>query len=90
LFYLTLDSSVIAVDVEKKPIFDFGTPKILFQSKYVGFSFGEGTPWDIHPDGKRFLMMKTTAATDAAVGQQLKINIILNWFEELKQRVPVD
>jgi serine/threonine-protein kinase len=90
LFYLSLDNSVMAVDVETKPIFDYGTPKILFQSKYVGFSFGGGTPWDIHPDGKRFLMMKATAATDAAGGQQPKINIVLNWFEELKQRVPVD
>ncbi len=40
--------------------------------------------WDISPDGKRFLMLK-----DAAVEGSRKINIVLNWFEELKQRVPV-
>jgi serine/threonine-protein kinase len=90
LFYLGLDNSVMAVDVETEPIFDYGAPKILFQSQYVGFAYSEGTPWDIHPDGKRFLMMKTTAAADAAVGRQTKINIVLNWFEELKERVPVD
>ena len=90
LFYLGLDNSVMAVDVETKPIFDYGTPKVLFQSKYVGFAFATGTPWDIHPDGKRFLMMKPTVTPDAAVGQQLKIIVVTNWFEELKERVPVN
>jgi hypothetical protein len=28
-------------------------------------------------------------AEPAAVGPRQKINIVLNWFEELKQRVPV-
>ena len=45
--------------------------------------------WDISPDGKRFLMMKEPAATASAGGGPRKINIVLNWFEELKQRVPV-
>ena len=63
-----------------------GTPEELFRGTYVGFNPTD-FPWDIHPDGNRFLMIKTTAAT---VGQQAKINIVLNWFEELKQRVPVE
>ena len=51
----------------------------------------EGSPWDIHPDGNKFLMMKppvSAGATSPAEGPR-KINIVLNWFEELKQRVPV-
>ncbi len=36
--------------------------------------------YDVHPDG-RFLMTTDTS------GHQ--INIVLNWFEELKERVPV-
>ena len=49
-----------------------------------------GTPWDISPDGKRFLMMKAAASRPRppSAGPR-KINIVLNWFEELKQRVPV-
>jgi hypothetical protein len=39
-------------------------------------------------DGKRFLMMKEVSAASAGGGPQ-KINIVLNWLEELKQRVPV-
>ena len=47
----------------------------------------EGHPWDIGRDGKRFLMMKEVVSTAAAENPR-KINIVVNWFEELKQRVP--
>ncbi len=36
--------------------------------------------YDVHPDG-RFMML-----TDTSLHQ---INVVLNWFEELKERVPV-
>jgi Tol biopolymer transport system component len=91
LFYLSADNSVMAVAVETKPTISFGTPKMLFKSTYLGLTSASGTPWDIHPDGKRFLMIKPsapTAATPGAATPRPKINIVLNWFEELKQRVP--
>jgi hypothetical protein len=50
------------------------------------------TPWDIHPNGKKFLMIKPAASAGAATtaaSPQPKITIVVNWFEELKQRVPV-
>jgi len=53
--------------------------------------------WDVSADGKRFLMLKEAASvkeassTSAPATEETprKINIIVNWFEELKQRVPV-
>jgi Tol biopolymer transport system component len=91
LFYLSEDNSVMAVAVQTSPMVTFDTPKILFQSTNVGFTIGEGTPWDIHPDGKRFLMIKQRADyTSTEEASQPRINVVLNWFEELKQRVPVD
>jgi serine/threonine-protein kinase len=89
LFYLTLENSVMAVAVETKPTFSLGTPKALFRSTCVGNIVGEGTAWDISPDGKRFLMIKPPATTPSAEGGPRKINIVLNWVEELKQRPPV-
>ncbi len=92
LFYISNDDFVMEVDVETKPKFVKGTPKILFKFKYTGVSTNGGTPWDIHPDGKRFLMMKGPG-TDTGAGQQSpskKITVIQNWFEELKERVPVE
>jgi len=91
LFYLSEDNSLMAVAVENKPTLSFGTPEVLFKSTYVGTTPGEGTPWDIHPDGKRFLMIKelSTAAAPEAASPRQKVNIVVNWLEELKQRVPV-
>jgi hypothetical protein len=49
--------------------------------------------WDIDPStGKRFLMMKEDASSAKAAITEAprKIRIVLNWTEELKQRVPVN
>ena len=42
--------------------------------------------YDVAPDGQRFVMIKVSEEQEA-VGQ---INIVLNWFEELKRLVPTD
>jgi serine/threonine-protein kinase len=84
------DNSVTAVAVETGPAFSMGTPRRLFSRlPYLGGGATPGTPWDIHPDGKRFLMLKRPEAAAAAPGGLRKITIVLNWMEELKQRVPV-
>jgi hypothetical protein len=89
LFYLSSDNSVMAVAVETRPALSFGTPKSLFKSIYAGTTVTSGTPWDIHPDGKRFLMMKPPGTPSSPAEVPRKINIVVNWFEELKQRVPL-
>ncbi len=92
LFYRSGDR-YMAVPVKTEPTFSFETPKVLFQGTYVipaTSSFISN--WDIHPDGKKFLMIKPPGAAGSvstSVGPR-KINIVLNWFEELKERVPVD
>jgi hypothetical protein len=89
-FYLSEDNFAMAVAVETKPMISFGTPKALFKNKNLGLTSEWGTPWDIHPDGTRFLMIKPPeAAKSLAAGPRPKSNIVLNWFEELKQKVPV-
>jgi hypothetical protein len=47
---------------------------------------GEAVPYDVSIDAKRFLMMKSTSSDDRSGPTQ--IHVILNWFEELKERVP--
>jgi Tol biopolymer transport system component len=90
LFYLSEDNSVMSVAVETKTAFSHGTPKLLFKSNYAGAGATSGIPWDIHPDGKRFLMMKSLEATSSTgPAPHPKITVVVNWFEELKQRVPV-
>jgi eukaryotic-like serine/threonine-protein kinase len=89
IFYLNGDA-VMAVPVETKAAFSLGTPKPLFHGKHVAAYPADGTPWDISPDGKRFLMIKPPASPGGqSTEQPRKLNIVLNWTEELKQRVPV-
>jgi Tol biopolymer transport system component len=88
LFFLSGGNSAMAIAVETKPVFNPGTPRTLFHTNFVS---GTGMQWDISPDGKRFLMMKSPASGEVptAAAPRPKINIVVNWFEELKQRVPV-
>ena len=95
LFYRNGDE-VVAVPVETKPTFKHGKPEILFRgvyaSSYINIGVPEYTPWDIHPNDGRFLMLKTYApSTEASTTETpTKITIVLNWFEELRERIPID
>jgi hypothetical protein len=68
-------------------------PKVLFSGTYVHANLtyepdGEFSPWDISPDGDRFLMIKELSPASSVEGPR-RINIVVNWFEELKKLVPV-
>jgi len=83
LFYRSGDK-IMAVDIATQPGFTFGKPRMLFE--------GQSQPspvlapnYDVSPDGQRFLVIKGSEQAQAAPTQ---INVVLNWFEELKQKVP--
>ncbi len=62
-----------------------GKPSVLFEGSYVRFPTLRGfQQYDISPDGRRFLMMKEVERGET----QAQINVVLNWFEELKRLVP--
>ncbi len=90
LFYRDGDS-VMAVPVDPASFFKPGQAKVLFRGAYFSPETGSAKSpmWDISPDGKRFLMIKETEFSASTAGSPRKINIVVNWFEELKQRVPV-
>jgi dipeptidyl aminopeptidase/acylaminoacyl peptidase len=92
LFYRNGDA-VMAVPVNANESFSLETPKILFRGTYIAASFRlldfKPAPWDISRDGKRFLMLKPRASAEAQMPGPRKIIVVMNWLEELKQRVPV-
>ena len=65
----------------------FTTPKMTTPTRVsVGEPTAATSPYyDVSPDGQRFLMLKAVESQTSAPTQ---INVVLNWFEELKQRVP--
>jgi serine/threonine protein kinase/Tol biopolymer transport system component len=92
LYYLSSDNYVMAVSVKTEPTLSLGTPEPLFRNTNLGLIFGGGYPWDIHPDGDRFLMIKPPVGEGGATGiiGPREIIIVANWIEELKHRVSVD
>jgi serine/threonine-protein kinase len=84
LFYRN-GNKMMAVEVTTQPIFSPGTPKVLFEGQYQLLPLISTPNYDVAPDGQRFLMLKPTEQEQAATTQ---INVVLNWFEELKQKVP--
>ncbi len=85
LFYMNGDGELIAARVVTEPTFSRGEHRALFQ---IGGEFllsRNYTPFDIHPDGERFLMMRPIGTGDAApLGQMI---VVENWFEEVKQKM---
>ena len=77
----------MSVAVEIHTEFKFDAPTRLFQVPYFNSDTALGSLWDISPDGNRFLMLKNSSPES---GTQPEIKIILNWFEELKELVPVE
>ena len=55
---------------------------MLFEGPYEP-TYGTVPNYDVSRDGQHLLMVKSEQ-TEAAT----QINVVLNWFEELKRRVP--
>jgi Tol biopolymer transport system component len=52
--------------------------------------FGGVRDYDMLPDGQRFVMVFADDEDPAASAQRPRINLVLNWVEELKSRMPAE
>jgi serine/threonine protein kinase len=85
LFYLDARYRLMSVLVQPKPLV-IGTASPAFQSGLPSHS-GPERFYDVAPDGKHFLAVRSAAdKDDAAPPHQLRV--ILNWDEELKRLAP--
>jgi serine/threonine protein kinase len=85
LFYRE-GKKMMSVAIETTPVFSHRNPVELFSGEYVaGATF---TTYDIHPDGDRFLMV--APGESETTSETPQINVVLNWSEEVKERVPKD
>ena len=69
--------------VTLQPSFALGNPVPLSRGGALGDAIGERAV-DLMPDGQRFIAVVRANKTPAAP----QIQVVLNWSEELKQRVP--
>jgi Tol biopolymer transport system component len=85
IFYVPTLGALESVKVSAQPTFGFGVPQP------VARTFQEGSPvmervYDMMPDG-RFLSTGVPG-TGAAGAPTQEFQVVLNWFQELKARVP--
>jgi serine/threonine-protein kinase len=84
LYYLGASGYIMEVPVTPAVTFEPGRPKPLFRFAGIYRTSGTGTAYDIHPDGKRFIMVSEADEQRAASSPQ-QVHVVLNWFEELKR-----
>jgi serine/threonine-protein kinase len=78
LFYIDESNTLMAVRVDiSGPEFSAGKPAKVFDTKY----WGDFYSYDVARDG-RFLMLKDAGQNQAS------IVVVLNWFEEVRRRMP--
>ena len=87
LFYRLGDRMMAAPFDSSDPV-PIGSPTVVFAGAYVG-NPGGIRQHHVAPDG-RFLMIKRFVESDDDAESPPQINVVLNWFEELKRLVPSD
>jgi eukaryotic-like serine/threonine-protein kinase len=91
LFYTTTATAggqasvtrMMAVAVTAAPTFVFSLPRMLFEGRYGATAIVR--PYDVSPDGQRFLMVKQKDRAPISASQMI---LVQNWLAELKARVP--
>jgi Tol biopolymer transport system component len=66
----------MSVEVETQPEFRAGNPVVLFEGAYEGY-------YDVTPGADQFILVKNEFAA-----AQNRIQVVTNWFEEVKRLVP--
>jgi hypothetical protein len=89
--FFAVDEGLMAAPITYEPTLRVGTPRLLFPfaGRYMWEFYGR--VWDVDPNDGRFLMVRVPGSA-AARGEpvQERIDVVLNWVEELKSRVPVE
>jgi serine/threonine protein kinase len=79
IFY-RIGNKMMVVDVSGSVDLTLSQPRQLFDQRYV-FQNISLANYDVSPDGQRFVMVKDEAGSG-------RLNVVLNWTEELKRLVP--
>jgi serine/threonine-protein kinase len=82
LFYKE-GNRMMAVDVETGASFRASKPRVLYESRFLPGTTGAAR-FAVSPDGQRFLLTAPSESSPAS-GQ---INVVVNWFEVVRQRAP--
>jgi len=88
LFFLDAANLLHVVTTSMSASFSAGNPVKLLSTAYFVAQGISGRSYDVSPDGRRFLMIKEPRVQPQSTAATPTIVLVLNWTEELKQRVP--
>jgi Tol biopolymer transport system component len=91
LFYRTMDSKIMmAAYTTTGDSFHADKPQLWSPGQFTGR--GPVSNFDMHPDGKRSVVLKDSAVLKDSVAGEAKavnkVSFILNFFDELRRKVP--
>ena len=75
------------MSVTTKPSFSFGSP-VITPRVFVERGPSIERPYDVMPDGRFLAVVPAGQSTASGAPAAPQIQVVLNWFEELKRRVP--
>ena len=88
LFYLSPDSKIMAATYSVSgDSFHADKPQLWSPGQFT--DLGVMPNYDVHPDGKRFAVLKAPA-TETPSGPNNKVTFILNFFEALRRKFPTE
>jgi hypothetical protein len=85
LFFVPAPSQFVVVSVRTKPAFGF-TPPAAIPRRFGLAPPASPRPYDIMPDGR---FVAVDAVNVAGEQRAPQMQVVLNWFEELKLKVPL-
>jgi Tol biopolymer transport system component len=86
LFYRTVDSKIMVVTYSASgDSFHYDKPQLWSPGQFTELGLFTYN-FDLHPDGKRFAVLKAPGTGQAAAAN--KVGFIFNFFDELRRRVP--
>lgn len=77
-----------SVAITTKPVFSYSSEPRLIPRPFVNTPPVVARPYDIMRDGKRLIGLRSDVAADGRPIPPV-IQVVVNWFEELKHRVPI-
>jgi len=81
-------AQIVVASFSTKPGVTFGSPATV-PARVTGNRLSGATrAWDVLPDGRMVGLVQPTEA-NSPVTTAPQIRMVLNWFEELKARVPI-
>jgi len=88
--FFAYSNRVFMLDVQTSPTFSAGQPVEIPGTAASLTSLPAVRNYDVMPDGKQLLVVLTGPVDDRGSGERgQQINVVLNWNQELMQRVPV-